>query len=414
MPDKEQHSQRDNIAINSKIIRGINRANVLRTIMERGPISRIEVARLNGLTQSTVSRIVDKLLAEKLVYEQSKGESALGRKPINLVIAESSRIIGIIAITVSSTVVALCDLGGKELELERFATVDSEPEAFLKKCATTLEKMINSYDQELVGVGVTLPGQIDMQTGILEDGSALGWERTAVHQAVSGVIRAKVLVENSAKAAAQAELCFEGEAKNFGSFFYVQLGECIETALVIDRILYHGYRGLDGRFGRIAVPGDGSESAQQAENGCWDDYASSRALIDFFCQAGGELKGATQQEKINRIVDAARSGEEAAVEAFRRQARALGAGLSQIVNGLFPQGIIIDGGITRLWESVLPSIMEGLRQGCTLPEDYLDTLVVPSTMSFSAFEGALAIVLQDFFGGYFISHRQFNQRPWAE
>ena len=53
LPGKATHQQ----------TRGFNRGLVLRTLYDYGPVSRAEVARLTGLTRTTVSELVTDVLA---------------------------------------------------------------------------------------------------------------------------------------------------------------------------------------------------------------------------------------------------------------------------------------------------------------------------------------------------------------
>src|SRR5467141_3099534 len=62
--------------------RGHNQGLVLRTLYDRGPVSRAEVARLTGLTRTTVSQVVGEFLSEGLAREVGRGPSSGGKAPI--------------------------------------------------------------------------------------------------------------------------------------------------------------------------------------------------------------------------------------------------------------------------------------------------------------------------------------------
>src|SRR3990170_8294890 len=67
-----------------ELIRAINRSNVLNSIKTQGPISRIEIARISGLSAATVSGITAQLIESGLVFEKEAGDSLGGRRPIPL------------------------------------------------------------------------------------------------------------------------------------------------------------------------------------------------------------------------------------------------------------------------------------------------------------------------------------------
>src|SRR3972149_9797719 len=95
-----------------KKLRAFNRSKVLKTIITSGPISRVRLAGLTGLNQSTVSKIVYQLIEEGQVFESHRDESQYGRKPVNLEINARYRIYGVIDITLWVTTLAVCDLNG--------------------------------------------------------------------------------------------------------------------------------------------------------------------------------------------------------------------------------------------------------------------------------------------------------------
>ena len=70
-----------NIMATSWIARKINELRVLRTLLDKPPMSRAEVARDLGLTKSTLTNVVGELVADKLIAEldQNNGLGRVGR-----------------------------------------------------------------------------------------------------------------------------------------------------------------------------------------------------------------------------------------------------------------------------------------------------------------------------------------------
>jgi len=95
------------IPADHKIMRLINRTNVINIIREKAPISRSEISKLSGLKKSTISSIVGELIEDGLIYEDSLGESTIGRKPIILRLNEKSRLVGVIDVRHIETTLAI-------------------------------------------------------------------------------------------------------------------------------------------------------------------------------------------------------------------------------------------------------------------------------------------------------------------
>ncbi len=94
------------MAVNPKGLRVINRAEMLNLILTHGSITRVKLAKITGLNQSTVSKIVSQLIDEGLVYEASRDNSPMGRKPVNLKINAKYRIYGLIDVALWTTTLA--------------------------------------------------------------------------------------------------------------------------------------------------------------------------------------------------------------------------------------------------------------------------------------------------------------------
>ena len=79
-----------------RLTRRANERLVLRTIYERGPVSRAEVARVTGLTRTTVSDVVESLIGDGLVLETGTGRSTGGKAPILLEVpADARHLVGV-------------------------------------------------------------------------------------------------------------------------------------------------------------------------------------------------------------------------------------------------------------------------------------------------------------------------------
>src|SRR5512141_2294704 len=112
--------------VNHRVLRDINEIMVLNVIREKQPISRIEIAKLIGLEGSTVSKIVARLVADHLVYEEGVGRSSPqgGRKKRFLHInPRKAWAIGV-DFRPSGYTVALSDFKGR---IERSTTIPSSP-----------------------------------------------------------------------------------------------------------------------------------------------------------------------------------------------------------------------------------------------------------------------------------------------
>src|SRR3954453_2083885 len=105
----------------SEVVRDINRRIVLHLIRKRHPISRADLARISGLQRSTISLIVEQLIAENWVLEGPTGRLPRGRRPTFLRLNDARVIVGV-DIRPFQTTVAMADANGKFTSREAMAT----------------------------------------------------------------------------------------------------------------------------------------------------------------------------------------------------------------------------------------------------------------------------------------------------
>ena len=403
-------NHRDTFADN-RMPRTLNRANVLSIIIERGPISRVGIARLSGLNQSTVSRIVSRLLEEGIVFEDRKGDSALGRKPINVKLNEKSRVIGAIVVNPWTTDIAVCNLSGQSLNTKRVVTIAEDSRNFLAACTSALDAMIRACDIPLAGVSVTVPGMVDSRKGIICQDPYLKWMNVDVRRIVREKIKCPVFVENDVRAGTLAEICFAEEAQNLSNFVFIMVDVGIWAGLAVNKSVYHGHSCLDGQIGaNLVMKKDQGKTAVKME--ALDNLASETRIVKHYYELLKSLAPENIDIEIRRVIWRAMNGEGKAVHVLKEAAGYLGAGLAGIDNLLNPDRLIISGKITRVWDLIFPEIITQMEKLSAHQTTKLRQRVIPSTLVWPSYEGASALVLRHLLGGYQIVHRQPVVKDW--
>src|SRR4051812_20056261 len=187
-------------------IRDINRQIVLNYVRERGPISRAEIAQEIALQRSTVSLIVEELKSGGLI-EEVPGESTGGRPPTLL----SLRTVDAVAIGVDlgtrRTIVATSDLSGRVLEQEEFRT-DADARKTIARIIECARRFIAKNGATIEGVGISLPGLVDQETGRASFIPHFKWRDLEIAKEIREALGLAVTADNDANAAALAELWF--------------------------------------------------------------------------------------------------------------------------------------------------------------------------------------------------------------
>ena len=236
---------------------------------------------------------------------------------------------------------------------------------------------------DLLGVGIGVPGIIDMETGMMRESPNLpGWSDYPVRAEIEKRLGAPVILENDANVAALGEKWL-GAGRHVGDMAMLTLGTGVGGGIVLNGKIWHGMTGMAGEFGHMTVDPEG-HLCGCGNCGCLEQYASATAIVRMAREviatgdAPGLAKAANSDPEFSarEIYNLAIQGDEDARRIFRRVGRALGIALSTMVNGLNLEMYVIGGGVCSAWEAFSPTIFEELRRramvyAATAPADPL-------------------------------------------
>ena len=185
-------------------------------------------------------------------------------------------------------------------------------------------------DQEdVVGIGLGVPGPVDKVTGTLGSSTILpGW--AGIHAADEATRRLgrAVHVDNDANLGALAEATW-GAARGHPDSAYIKISSGVGAGIVIGGRVYHGPGGTAGEIGHLTLNESGP-MCRCGNRGCLETFAGGRYLADLLRPAHGE--GLTTA----RIVDLALAGDAPCRRAVSDAGRYVGAGVASLCNLLNP------------------------------------------------------------------------------
>jgi predicted NBD/HSP70 family sugar kinase len=380
------------IVARSNTIRDINRQIVLNYVREQGPISRADIARETNLQRSTVSLIVNELKEFGLV-EQVYGESSGGRPPALLTLPTSQPVaIGVDIGTVKTTV-ATCDLTGRIIEREEFAT-DPSADRTTASIVECIRKFISSDGRLIEGIGVSAPALVDAIKGEILYSPHFNWRNPKIIEKIASATGLPVSVDNDANAAALAELWFgRPEIRDVRDFILVFIENGIGTGIVSDGKIYRGKGGVAGEFGHMRIGTDAPVACATGSRECWEAFASERAALARFSKYSRHKRDALEFEE---LVELALAGDKGALAALEETSRYIGIGMGNLIQGLSPEAIIVGGVIVRAWDLISKDIIEAAES--VVCQGIPSTRIIASTLgSQPTLLGAFSLVLADKF-----------------
>ncbi|MBD3921605.1 ROK family protein [Paenibacillus sp. PR3] len=322
------------------LIKKINTAIVLDSVMKEGPLSRAQISERTGLNKATVSSLVLDLMDAHLVDEIGQGVSNGGRKPVMLLFnAQAGHAIGI-DLGVNYIRGVLTDLLGNVVEEREWTMKRPDMASGLKQLENCIQKLVElepSSKYGIVGIGIGVPGIVDDKGAILFAPN-LAWDRVELQRLIEERFGVPVTIDNEANAGAQGEQKY-GAGRGIPHQIYVSVGIGIGTGIILNKDLYKGASGFSGELGHLSIQYDG-KPCRCGNRGCWELYASENALVENAEELG--LEG-----ELDSLIAAAEANDSRAIELFRSIGEYLGVGIANIVNVFNPDVVIIGNRMSR-------------------------------------------------------------------
>lgn len=213
---------------------------------------------------------------------------------------------------------------------------------------------------ECSGIGIGSPGTCDVANGAVRNAHNLSWSGVPVCAMLSERTGLPVRLDNDANCAALAEV-IAGAAKGCSSALMITLGTGVGGGLILDGKIFSGHLTLGGEFGHMCIAVDG-EACTCGERGCWEAYASATALIRQASAAAkenpasalarlGELDG-------RKIFRAAADGDRTALGVVAKYCEYVGIGITNLINCVYPEAVILGGGISAAGDRLLEPVRE--------------------------------------------------------
>ncbi len=332
-----------------------NRRLVLRTLYDFGPVSRAEVARLTGLTRTTVSDVVSGLLEEGMTEEIGRGPSSGGKAPILLAVVDDARHVIGLDLGESAFVGALVNLRGEVRRRVELPVDGHDGQEAIELLYRLVDELLVDAGDSLLGIGVGTPGVIDTRSGIIRWAVNLDWQDLPLGGLLERRYGVPVNIANDSQAAALAEYTFGGDASRRSNLVAIKVGRGIGAGIVLEGALYQGDGFGAGEIGHVVVEDDGA-ACRCGRFGCLETVASGPAIVAHARELGLDVR------TLDDVAAALAAGDEAALSAARFAGRYLGRAVAGLVGALDIHEIVVHGPVAALGLPWLTAIREEARR----------------------------------------------------
>ncbi len=338
-PGKATHAQ----------TRAHNAGLVLRAIYDRGPISRADIARLTGLTRTSVGEVVAGLEADGLAAGVGRGPSTGGKAPTLVSLVDDARNVVTLDLGERVFTAALLDLRG---EIVRRTTRDldgADGDAAVSLVTDLIDEILAGPHAPILGIGIGTPGIVGAD-GTIRWAVNLSWTDLPLARLIEDRYGHPTIVANDSRAAALAAYLFRTGDRP-ANLVAIKVGRGIGAGLVLGGELFGGDGDGAGEIGHVVVEPDGAE-CHCGRFGCLETVASAPAILRAAKAAGLEAR------TLEDVSAAAAAGDETALAVVRGAGRALGVTIASLIGILDIREIVLHGSVSVLGRPWLDAIRD--------------------------------------------------------
>lgn len=255
--------------------------------------------------------------------------------------------------------------------------------------------------RDIAGVGVGAPGPLDRRRGIVVTTPNLGWTDYPLRDVVARATGLPVRIDNDANCATLGEW-WRGAAQGADNVIGLTIGTGIGGGIILNGRLYHGSSDVAGEIGHTTIDVTGRR-CKCGNYGCLEAYASGPSIAERAREALATDDGAMLVRLVDgdrsritaaTVYDAAKLGDEVAIDVVRETARLLGAGVANLLNIFNPDVVVLAGGVTHAGEALFEPLRREVRKRAFKPAVEA-CRIVPGTLAGSAgVVGAVAAYMQ--------------------
>jgi glucokinase len=301
----------------------------------------------------------------------------------------------------TSTGVGIVTALGK---LEESVTIPTEagsgPRDVVRRIGSAAKDLMKRHDGKVALAGAGAPGPLDIRTGVVIEMPNLGWKDVPLRVMLEEELGLVTHLDNDANSAAFGEY-WVGAGMGARLLVCFTLGTGVGGGIVVDGEVLRGVSGAAAEFGHMLVE-TGGRRCKCGKHGCLEAYASATAIAARARErleakessvlrdlAGGDSSLVTSK----LVSEAALAGDGLAREIIEETARYLAVGVSNVMNLLNPDVVVIGGGVIGAGDLLLDPLREFVRE-LTFEVHFRDARIVAAALGSEAgIVGAAGIAL---------------------
>lgn len=354
----------------------LNRHRILQAVRLHGPLARVDLGGIVGLSPASVSSITGDLLRDGLIREVpgNDGGRARGRPKVMIELTPTAACMIAVKLSINRIEVTLGDFAGGigAVTARALNTLELSAEGLVAVFEEMIDAEIARIPGDfgpLTGIGLAVQGLVHKNESLIWS-PALSVRNVNVAGPLARRFNLPVIAMNDADCIALA-IRHRAELQAVENLAVVMLGTGIGMGLILGGKLHAASSGAGAEFGHTKYQIDGP-LCHCGRRGCIESFVGDYALYRD-ARSMLDLPNTDalhpSEEQMQALVDLAQSGHPVATSLFQQAGRALGYGLSNLIALIGPDLVLITGSGVRGYPQMEPEMRR------SLDEALVDTLL---------------------------------------
>lgn len=233
-----------------RYLKEVNQNIIDRLIIDKGPLTKPQIAALTGLSLPTVNKIVDLLEAENKVRSIGMTGSGVGRRAQLYQTNEDSG--NVLTVYISQGTMTCCVVNMVGIVIYRFSVNLGGEKNATEMLIASLERMKQNCVAPAVAIGIGLPGVVDEKGVVSCIPSIPEWEGICLKDELAKYFEIPSYVENNAKLTAIGFYNTQLKPK-YRDVVYLHIGNGISSGIILDTKLHKGFSSFAGELGYMVL-----------------------------------------------------------------------------------------------------------------------------------------------------------------
>jgi glucokinase len=331
--------------------------DILILLAQNRTVTRADILEVTGYNPASVSHALRYLIRSGLILKIGKLESKTGRRQEILQFNAEAGFLAAIDLEGAKIRFALTNLAGDvryrwEEEVRVGEVLDGK--RIVHGIQRVMANLSSKQRERVLAIGVCHPGFPDRDGCVTAVN--IGWNNFPIREQLVRAFSLPVFLEGADHIYVQAERWL-GTARHARNFVYVIVGQGIGAGCFVDDHLLEGATGIGGEFGHVVSDPEAPDQCACGRRGCLEAIASAPNIVRQFVEATTRGRSKVQRDvDLAFVLDAARHDDPTALKVVDRAARSLGIALSQLIQILGPELIVLGGDIVAGQDLFLPRI----------------------------------------------------------